>query len=430
MAVSQWSLNATFADSPEIFDQSTYDPRNTTTTTFSSIFNNNTLSTTQRPDFCQLPRKLTNDVAFGCLLFFIPITVIGNLLVVAVIFSSASLRKQTAYLFLASLAVADTLVGVVSMPFNARVQWRGGFLCLGADACWIYLLGEIFLSITSVTHLFVIGVDRYLSLRYVYQYNSLATRRRVGVVIAGIWVFSAFVASLVTFKWDEPSKIAIRTKLNHECAPINVTYFTTIYVTFFIIPLFAMMYMYRYVYKTASRHIIQIVQMEIMDPTLDKKSRDKKRKKRQYRTLRSIVVVFLVYCVCWYPTIFFILSLFHAKEFWRQYSRQNWWKALHFLLINFLPPLNSTTNPFIYVISNKQFRKVCTQLYFKIVTSRKEQRKEQRSLRYATTIVSETVELHPMSSKNKRKLLSPENRITVILANSNSSNLNETSALI
>lgn len=371
-------------------------------------------SPTARPDYCELPRKLTNDVAFGFLIFFIPITIIGNLLVVAVVFASTSLRKQTAYLFLASLAVADTLVGAVSMPFNARVQWRGGSLCSGGTACWMYLLGEIFLSICSVTHLLVIGIDRYLSLKYVYQYNTMVTRRRVGVAIAAIWGFSAFVASLVTFKWEDPSTIAIKTSPNHVCAADNTKYFTTVYITCFIVPLFIMIRTYHYVYKTASRHIVQIVKMELTDPNENKRSRDKKRKKRQYRTLRSIVVVFVVYCICWYPTIFYILSIFHAKDFWKQHRQQSWWKALHFLLINFLPPLNSTTNPFIYVISNKQFRKVCTQLYFKMVDP------EKRSLSYVTTMMVSETQFQNTSRGNKRTfLLTEKQRTPSVVINSN-----------
>ena len=425
MTSSEWIFNNTFNNGGGMFEGS---PSHsiTSNSSLTTMFTSSPFNTT-RIDYCKLPRKLTNDVAFGFLIFFIPITIIGNLLVVAVVFSSASLRKQTAYLFLASLAVADTLVGLVSMPFNARVQWRGGYtnLCLGGTACWVYLLGEIFLSIASVTHLFVIGIDRYLSLKYVYQYNSMTTRNRVGVTIITIWGFSALVAFLAIFKWDDPSTIAVKTTPNHVCGADNMTYFTTVYVTCFILPLFTMAYTYHYVYKTASRHIAQIVKMEIANPNESKRSRDKKRKKRQYRTLRSIVVVFVVYCICWYPTIFYILSLFHAKEFWKKYRHQNWWKALHFLLINFLPPLNSTTNPFIYVISNKQFRKVCTQLYFKMGN------REQRSLRYATTMmVSEAQKLQPaLATTNKNKFLSVNKKLTTVLTNSNTS-LNENTSFL
>uniref|UniRef100_A0A7M5USA2 G-protein coupled receptors family 1 profile domain-containing protein n=1 Tax=Clytia hemisphaerica TaxID=252671 RepID=A0A7M5USA2_9CNID len=229
---------------------------------YNMLYTNSTNTTLQPPnrmmvDFCDLPRKMTNNIAFAFLIIFIPITVIGNLLVIAVVASSKSLKKQTTFLFLSSLAVADTLVGLVSMPFNARIQWKSGFLCLGDRACWTYNLEESFLSITSVIHLFIIGLDRYLSLRYVYQYNSLATKRRVKIVIAGIWCFSAFMASMLIFQWDDPSKIAIISRGN-ICAARNETFYTSMYIGCFIIPLFVMVYMYAYVYKTASHHILEI----------------------------------------------------------------------------------------------------------------------------------------------------------------------------
>ncbi|XP_066910138.1 alpha-2 adrenergic receptor-like [Clytia hemisphaerica] len=303
---------------------------------YNMLYTNSTNTTLQPPnrmmvDFCDLPRKMTNNIAFAFLIIFIPITVIGNLLVIAVVASSKSLKKQTTFLFLSSLAVADTLVGLVSMPFNARIQWKSGFLCLGDRACWTYNLEESFLSITSVIHLFIIGLDRYLSLRYVYQYNSLATKRRVKIVIAGIWCFSAFMASMLIFQWDDPSKIAIISRGN-ICAARNETFYTSMYIGCFIIPLFVMVYMYAYVYKTASHHILEI------------NSGEKQR-------------------------------------------NESWWVVLHFVLINFLPPLNSTTNPCIYVICNKQFRKVCRQLYYKLSNQ------EQRTMQFATTLITEAHDL-------------------------------------
>ena len=348
---------------------------------------NTTLSSppSMRQDLCDLPRKWIHTTSFICLLIFIPITVIGNLFVVAVISSSKSLKKQTAFMFLASLAIADTLVGLVSMPFNARMQWKRGFLCLGPGLCWVYTLNEIFLSVTSVIHLFIIGIDRYISLKYVYQYNTVVTRRRVFAAIFSIWGFSAFVALISIFKWKDVSKIAIVTKPSYVCKLDNTSFFTAVYISCFLVPLIIMIYTYHFVYRTASRHINEISKIEVAVPgTEGKKWRDKKRKKRQNRMLKSIVIVFIVYCICWYPTIIYILSIFHAKNFWEKYTRQTWWQVMHFMLINFLPALNSTTNPFIYVLCNKQFRKVSRQLYYKITNQ------EHRSMQYITTFYTDT----------------------------------------
>ena len=259
---------------------------------------NTTLSSppSMRQDLCDLPRKWIHTTSFICLLIFIPITVIGNLFVVAVISSSKSLKKQTAFMFLASLAIADTLVGLVSMPFNARMQWKRGFLCLGPGLCWVYTLNEIFLSVTSVIHLFIIGIDRYISLKYVYQYNTVVTRRRVFAAIFSIWGFSAFVALISIFKWKDVSKIAIVTKPSYICALDNTSFFTAVYISCFLVPLIIMVYTYSFVYGTASRHIKEITKIEVTAIGGDggKQSRDKKCKKRQNRTLKSIVIVFIV----------------------------------------------------------------------------------------------------------------------------------------
>ena len=69
---------------------------------------------------------------------------------------------------------------------------------------------------------------------------------------------------------------------------------------------------------------------------------------------RSLIMVFLSYVVCWMPCVVFILIVYHDDEVFG-YRKRPWFIAVRFVFINFLPHFNSTLNPFIYVISNKEF---------------------------------------------------------------------------
>lgn len=352
-------------------------------TTVSSIFttnNNNNASTTVSPfrnaiDYCALPRKPINTTVFSFLLVFIPITVVGNFSVAFIILTSQTLRKQTTFLFLASLAITDTLIGSITMPINAKLQWHSERFCMPETVCWIFLFVEPFLSMSSVVHLFVISIDRYVSLKYVYRYNTWMTRRRVSYVILSIWVCAVLLSLSNIVKWEHgPTGVRwtyIYNGKRHLCAADNQSFYILMYVGCFGVPLIIMLYTYSYVYRTAMRHINEISRTEISmgeNNTQDsfESTRERKLKERQFRMLRSIIFVFIVFFVCWFPTIVYILSIFYAKSFWVQFRKDQWFIVMHFTLIQLLPPLNSTTNPFIYVLANRQFRNVAKQLFWKL----------------------------------------------------------------
>lgn len=325
-------------------------------------------------DYCVLPRKPIRTAIFSCLLVFIPVTVIGNFLVAFIILTTSSLRRQTTFLFLASLAITDTLIGLITMPINAKQQWNSERFCMPKTVCWIYLFTEPILSISSVLHLFIISIDRYVSLKYVYDYQRWMTQRRVLYVILTIWMLVIMLSTSNTLKWQSDSPVRWSYRFSEKrriCTGDNPSFYTMMYVGCFGVPLIIMLYTYSYVYQTAMRHIKEISRtevsmMNICDEESCERRRERKLKERQFRTLRSIVIVFIVFFVCWFPTIVYILSIFYVKNFWQQFRREQWFIAMHFILIHLLPPLNSTTNPFIYVLSNRQFRNIVKQLFWKL----------------------------------------------------------------
>ena len=315
-----------------------------------------------RSRFCSIKTTLRQLAFFICLIVFIPLTVIGNLFVCVVIISSPVLRRQTTYVFLLSLAVADSLIGMISMPIRAKSNWDNLLFCAPTGFCMFFLVEELITSITSVTHLLVIGLDRYISLKYVYEYKRIMTKKKLYRVIASIWIYSLLWALLGTFRWDKPNETSLVHFKQLNCYNKNKAYFTTIYVVCFIIPVAIMLYTYTYVFRIASKHINAIAKIE-----MDKASvKEVRRKKRQYRTLRSVVIVFVAFIIFWFPSIIFTLSMYYNTQFWRD-LRTNHETGFYliFAVITIFPMFNSTTNPFIYVLYNKQFRTVCKQLIWK-----------------------------------------------------------------
>lgn len=351
---------------------------------------NNSMNTST--PVCDIQPELFYKITSGMLLPFIPVTVLGNALVCIVVYVSPIFYKQPSYILISSLAVADVLVGIVSMPIKAKLQWNHPYFCLPEFVCWIYMLEEVTFSVASAMHLFAIAAERYIGLKYPYQYKTVMSHRRIGIVVFLLWTFSFLCSLFSIFKWSAPYNISIDNQ-GHICANNNREFFTSLYVVCFIIPTAFMSFIYHFVYKTSARHINEITKLDVLNSP---SSREKSRRNRYFRMIRSITIVFAVYTTCWIPTIVFVFLTYYMKtDYWSLKVHTEWFRIVYFFLIQFLPHFNSTLNPFIYVISNAEFRYVVYRLLFRKkettwLVSQTNERYEEPTTRRQSELVSHT----------------------------------------
>ncbi|KAG8439329.1 hypothetical protein GDO86_005524 [Hymenochirus boettgeri] len=119
-------------------------------------------------------------------------TVLGNILVVLAIFTSRALRAPQ-NLFLVSLASADILVGALIIPFSLAREVMG-YWHFGSVWCSMYLALDILFCTSSIVHLCAISIDRYWSITKAVKYNLKRTPKRIKSSIAIIWVLSAIIS--------------------------------------------------------------------------------------------------------------------------------------------------------------------------------------------------------------------------------------------
>lgn len=334
---------------------SSIDPGNTTPVSNTKIYNNMVRT-------CETKTASIHIAAFTCMIVMIPITLIGNGLVITVLFKCPKLRKQTTYTFLMSLAFADMLVGLFTIPLRAKKSWNNNLFCVPEYLCWFFNLAEIMFSIVSVVHLLAIGIDRYFSLRYVYLYEQKVTRKKLYIVITCLWMYSLVITLLSTFQWDNRTVSQVHTP-DKQCYWKNKPYYYFVLITTFYIPLPILIFNYIYVYRIAKRHIDEILKTTVGSASSKK---DLTRKKKQLKLLRSVMVLLLVYIICWIPNTIFQMSLVVNESFWRPKTQEKWFIAIYFVLVFVLAPLNSAINPWIYVIVNDQFRFFLKQLILKL----------------------------------------------------------------
>lgn len=84
--------------------------------------------------------------------------VLGNALVIISVQRNRKLRVITNY-FVVSLAMADMLVALGAMTFNASVELSGRWM-FGPFMCNVYNSLDVYFSTASILHLCCISVDR------------------------------------------------------------------------------------------------------------------------------------------------------------------------------------------------------------------------------------------------------------------------------
>ncbi|XP_067939128.1 muscarinic acetylcholine receptor M1-like [Watersipora subatra] len=151
-------------------------------------------------------------ISLGAIVF-IALTIAGNVLVLASFKVEIKLQIISNY-FLLSLAVADLMIGLVSMPLYAMLLIVGEWP-LGPIVCDIWLCIDYTMCSASVASLLIICFDRFMSVKRPLHYRAWRTGRNVRVMIAIAWAVSFLLWTPWIISW--PYIAGERTVLDNEC---------------------------------------------------------------------------------------------------------------------------------------------------------------------------------------------------------------------
>lgn len=153
----------------------------------------------------------TWSAAFLCLVILL--TMLGNSLLILLIFSQRALRNTSNY-FLVSLFMSDLMVGSVVMPPAMLNQLYGHWVLNGAF-CSIWFSFDVMCTSASILNLCVISLDRYLLIISPLKYKLRMTSCRAILLILSTWTLAALVSFLpIEMGWH---KVAL------DIQPLNTT---------------------------------------------------------------------------------------------------------------------------------------------------------------------------------------------------------------
>lgn len=143
-------------------------------------------------------RNVTVIVLKGVIMISIIVTaLLGNALVIASVRRHRKLRVPTNR-YVVSLAMADLLVAVCAMTFNASVELSGKWL-LGSIMCDVWNSMDVYFSTASILHLCCISVDRYYAIVRPLEYPVIMRTVTVTTMLSSAWILPALISFIPIF---------------------------------------------------------------------------------------------------------------------------------------------------------------------------------------------------------------------------------------
>ena len=263
-----------------------------------------------------------------------PFTIVLNLLMMIAVKTKARLQSMS-NMALACLALTDVMVGLVVQPLFIAQIWNVIQGETSASACSIQIALRFFLyffCLSSIVHLFLISVDRYIAIMRPYTYIQTITKARVLIATALAWVVTIIVhmALLIDEELVRYIKHAVIVSL------ITITVICNVIV-----------------YREVHRHEKQIAAQQV-----NVASRENFLSQRRAFKLTLMIIILII--TSYFPLISFV----ELKEPLRNVVSVGTLTSI-FMVVGSLATFNSLVNPFIYCIRLRQFRVAFIELLIK-----------------------------------------------------------------
>ncbi|NXP21489.1 CNR2 protein, partial [Scytalopus superciliaris] len=261
--------------------------------------------------------------------------VFENSLVLYLIFSSPRTRKKPSYIFISSLALADTLASIIFVCSFVNFHVFNG-TGLSKEAFLLQLGGVNTSFSASLGSLLLTALDRYISIARPSQYKLLMTRRRAWTALGVLWAGCATVAALPLLGWN----CCTLDSACSELFPFVDDRYLWGWVCLTLALLGCIGCAYAHVLCRARRHVAYMGQHQAQG------GRQGTRLRMDVMLAKTLAMVLAALVLCWAPVLaLMIYSLF---------SRLSDPLREAFAFCSTLCLLNSMVNPVIYALRSKE----------------------------------------------------------------------------
>lgn len=284
------------------------------------------------------------------------VTIIGNTFVIVALAKIDALKKMANNQLVISLAVADLLVGFLVMPCAIDSvlsgEWRCGHLWGKLNA-----FGNFSFCISSIMHLALLSVDRYIAISRPLTYLAIVTKPRARIVCLVFWIYSTL--------WALPPLFGIS---SYECfipyigkcrkedwlqSTIAVVFTASVVCGTYGAAVIVMICVYSKIFTAIFKQSRRIdVAMEQVGRNSDATARANFSVKKGVLT---VLIVIGTYMVCWSPfCVLLFIQMGYGKSAGGQTADQ---------ITMFIGFANSACNPIIYCIRYRAFRRTVKRIF-------------------------------------------------------------------
>jgi len=276
-------------------------------------------------------------------------SVFGNALVLAAIHQNMSLQTVT-NCFIASLALADLLVGIIVAPLAAL-----SFLGQPTSFTGCVFTNSVVVIFTqiSIFSLVAVGVERFIAINKPFFYQRNLTIKVSLIIITVTWVAAIIIGLVPVFGWnlgDDNWK-----NVCNFVIVIDMKYM--VYFNFFgfvLTPLLITFALYSYIFYIVKGQLAKIAALEIVQE-MDS-VRQRRQFKRDVNAAKSLAIVVGMFALCWLPIhILNSITLLCGCPF----------SPYLLLAAILLSHLNSAINPFLYAIGNSKYQTAFKRMFCK-----------------------------------------------------------------
>ena len=340
----------------------------------------NTMATKLDKTACRYQKPRTKNLIFIILLLLIfVIGMCGNCVAMAVIIMSNRLRAIPTNMCVAALALSDVGAIVFIIPIRIHGLFYGRNFCFGIVVCHMFTFADTLFHTASISHLFLIAVERFVAVSSPFVYQRLVSKRAVWACIAATWAYSAVWACFALFDLEHSqhsSKIVERPG-RRFCVTHNTIFYNVVFFAVYLIPLFVIGVLYTCILRIALKQARIINSLSVVRHKPEEEDavigriegkRDTIRKRKsEVKATKTLAVIYGAFTVCWLPLALITIT---SKWFPRSYKQIRLGEPVIFevffvTFVDVLPALNSCLNPFIYIILNRKFRFEVKLLYHK-----------------------------------------------------------------
>lgn len=310
-----------------------------------------------RIELCGLPPTSKHLALSVTLIGICIVTFCGNLAVCATVFIYRALRTTTNYLIV-SLAFADLLVSLFSMPFRINFTLHNDHWCLDLKACALWVWIDLVACSSSVGSLAAVSIERFVAVKHPLRYPVLMTRSTGLKMIGCVWLYSTICASLGNYNWTFN-----RVETFAGCGKNDPIFYTVVASFVFFLPMGIVISAYTYLTKIAflqRRRTLTNSVRPTTNPDRHRKSFRRSRVLHEVKAAKMMACVVGIFCVSWVP--FFILLLLSFSG----HGLQDMPLGVRDIFVVILPNLNSSVNPFLYMAFTRELRQQVAKMVKKI----------------------------------------------------------------